>query len=106
MKVQRNAFKLHDTFGLPLTLQATTARRNRWLISYADFVVDALRAGWGEKKIKSTVREAAAFSRTNTDGLDAFWTVIQPRDGEKTKEWHKSVKTALDKYWGPHVDQV
>lgn len=69
-----DSFRIHDTYGYPLTLQLDYARERGLSISIPHFYRDAIKAGWKQKKILTTIEEALI-------------------DLGKTREY---IKTALD----------
>ena len=52
-----NIFLLYDTYGLPLQVIYDITQKYNFVISWVHFTQDALKAGWSEKKIKSTIHE-------------------------------------------------
>jgi hypothetical protein len=54
----RNAFRMYDTMGLPLSVQIDRCREYGIPLSLPDFVLDAVRAGWPFEKAILVAGEA------------------------------------------------
>jgi len=53
-----SCFKMHDTYGLPLSIQIPYLEKRGLRADLYKFSLDAARAGWKTKKIKSSISEA------------------------------------------------
>ena len=52
-----SVFALHDTHGIPLWLIAQTVLDRGLMINWKTWMKDAIAAGWGYDKIKSTIHD-------------------------------------------------
>lgn len=52
------AFRLLDTFGLPLSWTITLARQRGLGVDLPQFYLDAVKAGWKHAKIRATILDA------------------------------------------------
>ena len=48
-------FKLFDTYGIPLDLIIETLNEHSYLVDWYQFVLDAKKAGWKTKRIRSAI---------------------------------------------------
>ena len=109
-KLVRDGFKLHDTYGFPLILQLHQCEIQRVIVSLPDFYVDAVKAGWKDTKIRSTIREAVMDAKGRKgvelidENLDRFLWALGPKPDEDRREWAKSMKKSLDWYWAQHTE--
>lgn len=53
-------FKLHDTFGFPLSCSIDQCNKQGFIPCTGQFVYDALDAGWTKERAERTVKEALA----------------------------------------------
>lgn len=63
-------FKLHDQMGFSLSDALIECRRRGWIPAIKQFVLDAMQAGWSERTILSTLREANADGGSQMDLKD------------------------------------
>jgi len=52
------AFKMHDTYGVPLSITMDIARVRGYKVDLFAFAREALAAGWKSKRVQAVIREA------------------------------------------------
>jgi len=56
-KVVTEVFKLYDTRGLPLSIIFQLCDEQNLIPSWIDFYIDAIKAGWKDKTVKSRLKD-------------------------------------------------
>lgn len=67
----RDAFKLHDTYGLPLPITLMLARQQGASVDVPQFYRDALAAGWSSDKALSCIDEALSDAGQSREYIEA-----------------------------------
>lgn len=60
--VVSGVFKLFDTYGMPLDIITELLYNNSVLVNWYQFISDAKKAGWKNKRIKSAIESAVVDS--------------------------------------------
>lgn len=79
-----HAFKIHDTHGVPLSLQVAECKRSGYAVSLPAFYRDALRAGWKAPKARAVVEEALVDAGTPRAYVDAALAYLDDVTAEST----------------------
>lgn len=71
----REAFRIHDTHGIPLEVQAILACQEGLVIGWAEFVDWAERAGWDRNRTIRRCRQACRDAGYNDDVMSKIGTL-------------------------------